>query len=37
MQLVAMMFYQEIGTPVTENEKDFRDIRGIRVINPFRN
>jgi len=36
MQLVATMLHYDIGILITENEKDFTDIVGISVINPFR-
>lgn len=35
LQLMALMLEEGIFTIVTENEKDFREIRGIQVVNPF--
>lgn len=36
MQLVALMLKEGLSTLVTENEKDFPEMEGIRVVNPFR-
>ena len=37
MQLVAAMKSEGIPTIVTENAKDFEMIKGLNVVNPFRN
>ncbi|TAE88797.1 MAG: PIN domain-containing protein [Verrucomicrobia bacterium] len=34
-QLAALMLREKIPTIVTENVKDFADIKGIKAINPF--